>query len=141
MVDQDYHRQLLQATAELKSEVNLLGEVSMDALSRWYQAADVFLLPGSSRPNKWEGFGMVYIEAGSFGLPSIATRWAGIPEAVPDRKCGLLSEPGDPAGLAGNLKLLLCDRQVRANYGKAAAEHARSFSWERTAKVLFAPST
>ena len=57
--------------------------------------------PGSTRADvfahtsRWEGFGIVLLEAMLAGLPIVATRVSAIPEIVVDGDTGILAEPGD----------------------------------------------
>lgn len=64
-------------------------------------ASDIFALASN-----WEGFGLVVAEAGSTGLPVVASAVGGIPEIVEDGKTGLLVPPGNPQALAAALERL-----------------------------------
>ena len=59
----------------------------------WLDRADVFV-----HTSRWEGFGLVLLEAMLAGLPIAATRVSAVPEVVADGRTGLLVEPGDAAG-------------------------------------------
>lgn len=52
--------------------VHLLGHVSMDDLPRWYNAANLFVMPNRAIAGDTEGFGMVFIEASACGTPVLA---------------------------------------------------------------------
>lgn len=65
--------------------------------------ADLFSFP-SYYPN--ESFPMALIEAMAFGLPSVTTRWRGIPEHVPEGYPGLIN-PQRPDQVAAALIALL----------------------------------
>ncbi|MDP9119314.1 MAG: glycosyltransferase [Actinomycetota bacterium] len=70
--------------------------------------SDLFVLPSIiARDGQMEGLPMVLIEALATGLPTVATRLAGIPEIVRDGETGLLVPPGDPDALAGALRAAL----------------------------------
>ena len=56
----------------------------------WLERADVFV-----HSSRWEGFGLVLLEAMLAGLPVAATRVSAVPEVVADGETGLLVEPGD----------------------------------------------
>ena len=72
-------------------------------------------------PPTGEGFGLVYAEAGAFGLPSIASKaGGGALDYVRDGETGLTVSPGDHAGLVGALSTLLDDDTVRGRLGAAA---------------------
>lgn len=58
-------------------------------------------------PSRWEGFGLVFLEAMAAGRPIVATRVSAIPEIVLDRETGLLVPPDDAESLAQTICLLL----------------------------------
>ena len=66
------------------------GDVSHDQLRQLYHVSDLFILP-SIYP---EPFGLVNIEAGSAGLPVIASSVGGIPDVIIPIINGLLVPPG-----------------------------------------------
>ncbi|HJT66297.1 MAG TPA: glycosyltransferase [Pyrinomonadaceae bacterium] len=69
-----------------------------------------------------EGTPVAVLEAGASGLPVIATRHAGIKDAVIDQKTGLLVEEGDINGMAEQIVRLTRDAQLAADLGKAGRE-------------------
>jgi N-acetyl-alpha-D-glucosaminyl L-malate synthase BshA len=75
-------------------------------------ATDVFLLPSSQ-----ESFGLVALEAMSYGVPVVATRVGGIPEVVRDGLDGLLADQGDVEGMAGSVLRLIADEGSRRTMG------------------------
>ena len=82
----------------LEGHVFLPGRLEDAELSQTFAQATLFALLSHHKPEKtwWEGFGIVFREAGRFGLPVVATRAGGIPDAVEDGVNGLLVEPDDP---------------------------------------------
>lgn len=75
-----------------------------------------------------EGLGTTLLDAFAAGVPVVATRAGGIPEVVRDGETGLLAEPGDAAALAGHVRRVLADAELRGRLvtaGRgAAADHA-----------------
>lgn len=57
-------------------------------------------------PSKWEGLGLVLLEAMARGVPIAATRAGAIPEVLRGGELGLLSDIGDARALADNLRTL-----------------------------------
>ena len=70
-----------------------------------------------------EGLPTTVLEAGALGVPVVATRHSGIPEAVLDGETGLLGDERDVAALARNLHRLLTDDSLRQHLGRAARAH------------------
>jgi len=120
----------------LNDSIHVLGEVPFDELVTWYQQADMFLLLPVNRGSSFEGLGLVYLEAGAAGVPSIGTRGCGAEEAIIDGKTGLLVDQRDPAGAAKALVKLLQDDHLRAKMGTAARQRAHDLSWEKLAERL-----
>ena len=59
----------------------------------WLARADVFV-----HTSRWEGFGIVLLEAMLASLPVVATRVSAVPEVVVDGETGALVEAGDVGG-------------------------------------------
>lgn len=84
-----------------------------DDMSDLMATCDVFVM--SSR---WEGLGLVFLEAMRAGRPVAATRVGGIPEVVIDGETGFLVDVGDSAALASSLVKLFEDRETAKSMGE-----------------------
>lgn len=73
-------------------------------------------------PSRWEGFGLVLLEAMATGLPIVASGVGGVPEVVADRVTGRLVAPEDPVGLASAVGDLLSDPAEAAELGTAGRQ-------------------
>ena len=60
-----------------------------------YQEAPVFVLTPMMEDLHFEGLGLVYLEAGAYGLPVVASRCGGVSDAVRDGENGILAPEGD----------------------------------------------
>jgi len=106
--------------------VRFLGNLEDADCAAWYAACDIFaLLPRELSDGDVEGFGIVYLEAGSFGKPVLGTRSGGVPEAVIDQHTGLLVPADDPNAAAGALASLLRDPDLRKRLGAEGERRAR----------------
>ncbi len=85
---------------DLSNRVFLLGEIAEEDKNCLYQMADLFIMPNISLKTTREGFGIVVLEAGRYGLPVIAADIEGIRDAVIDGKTGRLVREGDDRGFA-----------------------------------------
>jgi glycosyltransferase involved in cell wall biosynthesis len=106
----------------LGETVTFLGDVSATALAVEYAGADCFCLPSTQ-----EGFGIVFLEAMTAGLPVVACRAAAIPEVVVHGETGMLVPPRDPQALAAALETLLADPGRRKDLGAAGAQRVEAF--------------
>jgi glycosyltransferase involved in cell wall biosynthesis len=129
-----YFQRLQQFVADHQlQDVHFLGAVSDVELRRLYQQSSVFLLTPQQEGLHFEGFGLVYLEAGAYGLPVIATRSGGVPDAVQDGVTGILAEPDDVEGLADALVHLLSDTDLARRMGRANRRWAETLTWEKCA--------
>lgn len=76
----------------------------------------------------WEGLPRVFPEAMATGLPIVATRVDGAPEAIEEGVSGFLFEPGDVPGMAGAVVELIRDPARRRAMGMAGL--ARAGEWD-----------
>jgi phosphatidylinositol alpha-1,6-mannosyltransferase len=79
---------------------------------------------------------MVAIEAASHGLPTVAFRVGGIPDAIEDGVSGRLIAPGDYAALSEAIGSYLAPSGERAALRDACIAHARAFDWRAIGRRL-----
>lgn len=105
----------------------LTDELPSDELPALYRCLDLFVLP-----SRREGFGMVFAEAMSIGIPVVGPRMAPVTEVVPS-DCGVLVEPENVEALVEALKMLMGDEDLRIQIGKQGREHALATWYGRRA--------
>jgi glycosyltransferase involved in cell wall biosynthesis len=117
---------------DLDSRVRMAGELSDGELADTLRSSHVLAVP-----SRYEGFGIVYLEGMSFGLPALASRAGGARETVTDGETGFLVDPGDSAAVARALEQLGNDVDRLASMGRAARRrYERQPDWsETTARV------
>lgn len=110
--------------------IELTGELARDeAVRREFRSGHVFCLP-----SRQEGFGIAFLEAMAAGLPIVGPAAAAVPEVVPRGEAGLLVDPDDPDAVAGALRRLLGDAELRRRLGRAGRRRALSFGWPAVAR-------
>jgi glycosyltransferase involved in cell wall biosynthesis len=120
------------ATLHLEPTVRLHGTLGEAELVAQFRRANALVLPSS-----YEGFGIVYLEGMSFGLPAIATTAGAAGEIIDDGQTGLLVPPEDPQALAACLRRLAADRELLVRMSLAARQrYDRHPNWEQTAAKI-----
>lgn len=111
-----------------------LGRVSDAELKGLYSNASAFLFPSMT-----EGFGLPPLEAMHCGCPVIASTGGAIPEVCGD--AAFYASPTEPEEWCKAIEKLSKDSDVAGNHAKLGREHARHFTWRRSAyKLLHAIS-
>ena len=120
----------LAAELGVADRVRLLGRVEEGMKAALFRRADLFAMPARREGASVEGFGLVYLEAGWHGTPSLAGQDGGAADAVAHGETGLVCDGADPAAVQAALLALLRDPARRAAMGEAAAARVREkFLW------------
>ena len=111
---------------------------SPEQIRDWLGRARLFSMPSvEADSGDSEGFGIVFLEAQSMGVPVVSFRHGGIPEAVADGVTGLLSDERDWRGLAANLTALHKDEARWQRMSTAARQRTvEQFDLSRQTRVL-----
>jgi phosphatidylinositol alpha-1,6-mannosyltransferase len=121
--------------AGVAERVRLLGRVPEGTLRRLYRGADLFVMPNVPVPGDMEGFGVVMLEAGLSGLPTVAARLEGIQDVIAEGENGHLVRPRDAAGFAEIIRRYHTGERDPRAAGQRAAEHVRErFGWPAVAE-------
>jgi phosphatidylinositol alpha-1,6-mannosyltransferase len=135
--ESDYVDEVRRMIEASDCDVRLLGALSNEEIRDIYAASDFFCLTGvPESTGRVEGFGLVYLEAGATGLPSVASNIGGVPDAVIAGESGLLVAPRVDM-IASVIRQLAEDDALRERLGAGAAAHARELSWERCAAETY----
>jgi phosphatidylinositol alpha-1,6-mannosyltransferase len=117
--------------------VRFLTEVPDRDLPALYNVADVYLGVSRLMEQRVEGFGISIAEASACGIPVVAGRSGGIPEAVRDGETGFLVDAERPDAVAEAVGRLLDDRELRSRLGAAGRRAVETYyNWDRVAGDL-----
>jgi phosphatidylinositol alpha-1,6-mannosyltransferase len=124
---------------DVARDVVITGSVPWTRLPAYYAAGDVFAMPCRTRRGglEVEGLGIVYLEASATGLPVVAGRSGGAPDAVRDGETGTVVDGRDVVSVASAVGELLADRGRSAALGAAGrAWVEESWQWSEMAERL-----
>ena len=118
----------------LGERIRLLGRVDDATMDALYRAADLFVMPNRPVDGDMEGFGVVMLEAGLAGTPTVGADLEGIPDVVTPGANGLLVPSGDADAFVRVLTEVEADRAALASLRDRTAAHVRQhFAWPSVA--------
>lgn len=137
------YRRILEALVNqygVNGAVTFCGRIPPSQLPSVYHLATAFVMVPRAieRKGDVEGFGIVFIEANASGLPVVASRSGGVPDAVEHETNGLLvDDPTDMHEVAAALDRMLSDEDLRLKLASNAVAWARKFSRQAQKKAWF----
>lgn len=105
--------------------VHFVGEKTSEELVDYFNVCDIFVMP-----SRFEAYGLVFIEALTFGLPCIGRNCYEMPYFIEEGKTGYLIENDEPVVLAKKMDSLLKDDVIRNNVYCKRNEYIREYSWD-----------
>lgn len=127
-------REALEGLAEqlgIMNSVLFTGWVANDQVKKLMLACDVVVMP-----SRWEGFGLVALEAMNCARPVIASRVSALPEIILDGETGILVSPDDVPALTSAITALLDDRDKALMMGQAGNDRlVQEFSVEKMVRA------
>ena len=120
----------------IEHAIRLCGSLPDAERDAWLDRAHVLTMPSRlpAGDAAGEGFGIVFLEAGMHGIPSVAGNVSGTVDAIVDGETGLLVDPTDHVAVGNAIADLLADPDRARRMGEAGARHAERFAWPRIAQ-------
>lgn len=120
-------------------KIIFLGAVTETEKWAWFKLCDIFVMPSRDISGDFEGFGIVYLEAGLFAKPVIAGNSGGVKDAVSHEETGLLVDPENIENLQLAIMRLLTDPELRQRLGENGQRRAlKDFNWEKQSQKILA---
>lgn len=102
-----------------------MGDCSHDKLAYLFNKCDVFVMP-----SYFEAYGLVFIEALTFGLPCIGRDAYEMPYFIEDGVTGKLLKNDNPVELAGMMDDLLMNEKIKQNVRNKRDWYIKEYSWD-----------
>jgi glycosyltransferase involved in cell wall biosynthesis len=115
----------------LDKNVVWLGQLSTKELNHYYSQVRGLVVPSMNVGASFEGFGLVHLEANSFGVPAIGSLGCGNEDVIKDGYNGFLVEQGNIQAISVAMMQLLEPDFNWDLMSQNALKFARSMSWER----------
>lgn len=137
IVDNKYKEYLLKLINKYQLNINFTNEVSDQRLKDMYKNADLFILASRKYKNSIEGFGLVFLEAFSAGLPVIATNTGGVSDIVKNNKNGILVDEDSIIQIKNAIETMMTNKKQYEFLSKNVKKYLQNNTWENNVKVAF----
>ena len=128
----DEEEKLKKLVIELKLEdqVTFLKDVPSNLKNALIAKSHIFVMPSIIYKKSVEGFGIAYVEAAQYGVPSIGGKDGGASDAIIHEKTGLICDGNKLEDIYSSIENLFKDNKY-LEYGKEAKINAENFLWDR----------
>ena len=115
------------ATERVRRNTRVVPHLDASRLPSLFAAATIVVMP-----SRWEGFGLIGLEAMAAGTPVVAAEVGALPEVLGD--AALFSGAADAGALAEQCRRLLRDPDLAARHSARGRDHAGGYRWQETAR-------
>ena len=128
--DEEENIKKLVEQLNLGNQVIFLKNISNDLKNALVASSNIFIMPSIIDKKSVEGFGIAFVEAAQFGIPSIGGKDGGASDAIVHEKTGLICDGNSLEDISASVDTLLKDRKYK-EYGKLAKENSKNFYWDK----------
>ena len=118
---------------DLKEQVMFFKNISNELKNSLLAKSNIFVMPSIIYKKSVEGFGIAYIEAAQYGVPSIGGVDGGAADAIAHEKTGLICDGNNLDEIYSSINSMLENKKY-LEYGKAAKENSIKFNWDEIIK-------
>ena len=128
--DEEKNIKKLVEELNLKEQVMFFKDISNELKNALVAKSNIFVMPSIIHKKSVEGFGIAYVEAAQYGIPSIGGIDGGAADAIDHEKTGLVCDGNNLDAIYSSINSMLENKKY-LEYGKAAKENSAKFKWEK----------
>jgi phosphatidylinositol alpha-1,6-mannosyltransferase len=128
--DEEKNLKKLVQELNLNSQVMFFKEISDDLKNSLLTKSDIFVMPSIIHKTSVEGFGISYVEAAQYGIPSLGGKDGGASDAIDHNKTGLICDGNNLDEIYSSLNSMIENKKY-LEFGKNAKEYASKFQWPK----------
>ncbi len=113
----------------LEDQFLFLKDISQDMKNAFISKSNLFVMPSIIYKKSVEGFGIAFVEAAQYGIPSIGGIDGGASDAINDGKSGKICDGNDLDEIYSNIDELLTNNSY-LEFGKYAKSYVKKFEWK-----------
>ena len=114
----------------LESQVMFFKEISFNLKNALLAKSDIFVMPSIIHNKSIEGFGIVYLEAAQYGVPSLGGKDGGAPDAIKHEHTGIICDGNNLDEVYSSLNYMIENKRYSV-LGKNAKEFVSNFKWSK----------
>ena len=115
---------------DLGSQVMFFKDISTDLKNSLIAKSDIFVMPSITHKSSVEGFGIAYVEAAQYGIPSLGGKDGGASDAISHDKTGLICDGNNLEDIYSSLNSMIINKKYYV-LGKNAKEYVAKFQWNK----------
>ena len=116
---------------DLNGQVMFFKEITDDLKNALVAKSNIFVMPSIKYKSSVEGFGIAYIEAAQYGVPSLGGADGGAADAIQHDKTGLICDGNNLDEIYSSLNSMIENKKY-LHFGKNAKELSSKFDWSNT---------
>jgi len=128
--DEEENIRKLVAELSLQGQVMFFKDISNELKNALVAKSNIFVMPSIVHKKSVEGFGIAYVEAAQYGLPSLGGKDGGAADAIEHEKTGLICDGNELDEVYSSIDSML-ENNKYLEYGKAAKENSSNFEWNK----------
>ena len=128
--DEEENLKKLVIELKLDKQIIFLRDIPNDLKNALLVKSNVFIMPSIIHKKSVEGFGIVFVEAALYGIPSIGGKDGGAADAIIHEKTGLICDGNNLDEIYSSIDGLFKDNK-HLEYGKAAKLNSENFHWNK----------
>jgi phosphatidylinositol alpha-1,6-mannosyltransferase len=128
--DEEENIKKLVIELKLENHVIFLKDIPNDLKNALIARSNIFIMPSVIHKNSVEGFGIAYVEAAQYGIPSIGGKDGGASDAIIHEKTGLICDGNKLEDIYASIDDLLKENKY-LEYGKEAKINSQNFHWDK----------
>ena len=114
----------------VEDQVIFLNNINQDLKNALLSKSDIFVMPSIIHKKSVEGFGISFIEAAQYGVPSIGGKDGGASDAIIHDKTGLICDGNSLDDIYTSINTLLENNKYK-EFGLAAKKNSQNFYWSK----------
>ena len=128
--DEENNLKKLVQELDLSSQVMFFKDISDDLKNSLLAKSDIFVMPSIIHKTSVEGFGIAYVEAAQYGVPSLGGKDGGATDAIDHNKTGLICDGNNLDDIYSSLNSMI-ENKKHLELGKNAKDYVSKFQWEK----------